>query len=280
MKIGHGLDELFAKHNILLNKTERIYAQSLVERDYNLENTTPFCLVVDGYLELREKAWTKIVKGVATYLQSNYPLPLEELYNFRTKWSKAAVFGPTNFLNNCACVAPNLYVSVNFTSLHSLWFVQDLFELYKVDLSNCYLLIHRSPYAEPIEVQNYIIDVVKESFTNYLISERDKKPEIAQKIVKNIEYLNKILEKVSRSYFNFFLIDSPITLSNLKSRLLIDHGKYVAWSEKQLASARNCLDYYTDFFREIGKVMSLGNRHLSSINANGKIVEFESVLDE
>ena len=280
MKIGHGLDELFNKYNIVLNGDERIYAQTLVERDYNLESTTPFCLVIDGFLELREKAWTRIVKGVAQYLQANYPLPLDELYDYRTQWSKAAVFGPDKFLDNCEYVCEDLYVSVNFTALHSLWFIQDLLKLYKIDLSTCYLLIHRSPIAEPHEVQDAIRKVVKESFTNYLIEEKGKEKEKAIKIVDNFKYINSVLSKITRSYYDLFLLDSALILSIYKSKILQDYKKYVSWNDKQLAQVKRCLDYFTDFHTEIKKVLSKTKPHLTSISANGKVVEFKSLLSE
>lgn len=280
MKIGYGLDDLFNKYNIVLNGDERIYVQSLTERDYNLESTTPFCLVIDNFLELREKAWTRIVKGVAKYLQTNYPLPLDELYEYRTEWSKAAVFGPDKFLDNCEKVCEDLYVSVNFTALHSLWFIQDLLKLYKIDLSSCYLMIHRSPIAEPLEVQEAIRKVVKNSFTNYLIETKGKDKEKALKIVDNFKYLNAVLSKITRSYYDFFLLDSALILSIYKSKLLQEYRKYVIWNDKQLASVKRYLDYFTDFHTEIKKILSKMKHHLTSISANGKVIEFESLLSK
>ena len=257
MYLGYGLDELFQKYNILLNGTERIYVQSLEKRDYVLENTSPYSIVVDNFLEVKVKAWTKVVEDVAKYLQTNYPLPLEELYAFRTKWSKAAVFGPEKFLDNCVQISENLFVSINFTALHSLWFVQDILEKYNIDLSSCYLLIHRSPVAEPLEVQNAVREVVKTSFTNYLIEEKGKSKEAAINIVENFKFINAVLSKITRSYYDFFLFDSPAILSTYKSKLICDYKKYSGWTEKQILTVKKYLDYYTDFFTQVQKTMKL-----------------------
>ena len=251
MKLGYGLDEVFKKYNIFLFGTERIYSQSLIERDYDLENTIPYFLIIDNRLRLTFKAWTTTIIEIVTYLQKYYPLPLEELYNFRTKWSKAQIFGPNKFIANCKQIDNNLFVSVNFTALHSLWFIQDILQFYKIDLSTCHLLIHRPPSAEPKEVQNIVSKVVKESFTSYLVDEKNKSADFAKKVVDNFKYFNKVLFQISKSKYDFFLIDSASTLSNYKSRVLIDYKKYTVWSEKQLKIAKECLDYYTDFFTAI-----------------------------
>ena len=267
MEIGHGLEALFKKHKILLSGTERIYVQSLAKRDYILENTTPYSIVIDNFLEIKVRAWTKVVVEVAKYLQLNYPLPLDDLYSFRTKWSKAVVFGKEKFLDNCVQIDENLFVSTNFTALHSLWFIQDLLEKYKISLSSCYLLIHRSPIAEPLEVQNAIRKVVKESFTNYLIEEKGKSSETAINIAKNFEFINDVLAKISRTYYDFFLFDNTVTLSNYKSKLIADYEIYSGWSVKQITTAKKYLDYYTDFFTEVKKTMKLARIHLQSISA-------------
>lgn len=273
MKLGYGLDELFNKHNILLIGTERIYVQSLRERDYVLENTTPFSIVIDNFLEIKVKAWTKVVEGVAKYLQSNYPLPLEELYAFRTKWSKAAVFAPEKFLDNCVQIGEKLYVSQNFTALHSLWFIQDLLEKYKIDLTTCYLLIHRSPVSEPIEVQDAVRTAVKDLFTEFMINHKGKSKEAAENIVKNFKYINAVLSKITRSYYDFFLFDSANLLSTYKSKLLIDYKSYCGWTEKQRDTAKKYLDYYTEFFTELKKTLKFKSYidRILSINSDGTL---------
>ena len=268
MNLGYGLGELFSKYNILLNGTDRIYVEPLAKRDYILENTTPYSILIDNFLEIKVRAWTKVVVEVAKYLQVNYPLPLEELYSFRTTWSKAAVFGPEKFLDNCVRILDNLYVSTNFTALHSVWFVQDLLEKYNISLSSCYLLIHRSPVAEPLEVQNAIREVVKASFTKYLIEEKGKSEEIAINIVKNFKFINEVLSKITRSYNDFFLYDNTIVLSTYKSRLLIDYKKYSGWTDKQILAVKKYLDYYTDFFTQVYKTMKSERIHLQFIFSN------------
>ena len=271
MYLGYGLDELFQKYNILLNGAQRIYTQSLTKRDYVLENTTPYSIVIDNFLEIKIKAWTKVVVGVVKYLQANYPLPLEELYEFRTDWSKAAVFGPEKFLDNCVEVCDGLFVSTNFTALHSIWFIQDVLKKYKIDLSTCYLLIHRAPIVEPVEVQNAVREVVKDSFKRYLIDEKKKTEEVATNIVKNFKYINAVLSKITRSYYDFFLFDSPISLANYKSKLILEYKKYSGWSEKQIKIVKKYLDNYTDFFSLVCKTMKETKHFLASVDSDGKI---------
>lgn len=266
MTFGHGLDELFKEYKVLVFRTERIYIESLTNRNFDLENTTPYSLLIDNYFEARDRAWTKIIVKALQYLQLNYPRPLEELYSFHTEWSNARVFGPEKFIQNCEFVSDNLFVSVNFTSRHALWFIQDILKLYNIDLSSCYILIHRSPSSEPKPVREYIERVVKAAFRNFLINEKKKSEMSADNIIKSLETMNKVLAKMSPGYNNLFLFDTALVLSNYKSKLLHEHSKYCVWSDKQITIVKKCLDFYTEFFSKVTKYLdSFEHKQINSI---------------
>lgn len=271
---GNGLDSLFAKYNVVCVGTTRIYGHSLADRSWNVENTAPFCVVVNGELELWDRAWSKIVKGIVQYLQATYPIDKEILYQYRTEWSKAQVFGKEKFIINSEKICEDLYVSINFTAVHSVWFIQDMLKLYNVDLNKCFLLIHRPPEREPKEIRDTIKNVVTDAF-KFFLKEKGKDDSTIESIMKIFEVINKVQAKISKSYSDFFLMDSTLVVANWKSKLLINYPKFISWSDKQVRMVKKVLDYYTEFYGDVSKTIKKNMNRINMVTPSGCIVQLD-----
>ena len=252
-------NNLFQKYGFLTNGFNRQYVSHVNERKYDFENTTPnqLQILVPSQWEnpkshdvnpslktFNETSWLRLVEALFNYLQDKTPKAKEELLSFRTDWSKAANFSETKTIDNMVKVE-DLYMSVNFTSTHSTWFIGDILKFYGV--KNGYLFIHRAPIAEPKEIVDIVLQTRKEGFRKYLIDKCGKSEEKANKIISAFNVFNKILSKTTSSYYDFFLFDNTLSLSNYKSRMMLDITKYVVWSDSQIATARKYLDYYSNY---------------------------------
>ncbi len=252
--------DLFQKYGFLTDGFARQYVSHVKERKYDFENTTPNKLQilvpevwdnpssygVNSALHTFEtSSWLRLIETLFNYLQSKSPKSREELLEFRTDWSKALIFADYKAFNNMVQVG-ELYMSVNFTATHSAWFIGDLLNFYGINTG--YIFVHRSPIAEPNEILERVLNERKEGFKKYLIFKCGKSVESADKIIAAFDNsFNKILQKMSSSYYNYFLLDSTMYLSNLKSKMLIDINKYVVWSDSKKEVARRYLDYYSNY---------------------------------
>lgn len=251
--------ELFQKYGFLTNGFNRQYVSHAKERKYDFENTTPnqLQLLVPQHWEdpnsliigpalkvFKESSWLRLEESLFKYLQSKAPKAKEELLAFRTDWSKAAIFAEAKTIDNMVKVG-DLYMSVNFTATHSAWFIGNLLELYDIKVG--YLFVHRAPIAEPQEIVDIVLQSRKGGFKNYLIEQCNKSEEKADKILSAFKVFNKVLSKMTSTYYDFFLFDNTMYLSNNKSKMLIDIGKYVVWSDSQIITAKKYLDYYSNY---------------------------------
>ena len=262
------LEELYEKHHVLTDGLQRRYVINTNERRYDLDFVTPIELVILVPREWEEessfiispavvnkkfenRAWVQILKELVIYLQSKSPKTKEELLAFRTDWSKAPIFSDFKSIDNMVEIGEGLYFSVNYTATHSTWVIGDLLNFYDVGLG--YIVVHRTPAAEPQEIRDEIGRIRRIEFKGFLMSNCGKDEEKANKIVKNFEVLNKILGKMGTSYNDFFLFDETLSMSNYKAKLLKDSYKYVSWNESQLKTVRKYLDYLTDYYTKVMK---------------------------
>lgn len=235
---------IFEKYNILLRGNERFYTEDLNERDYVLEGATPVYIMIDDKY-LSERSWIGLIPKLAIYLQSKSPKTSEELISYRTGWTKTPMF-TTEKRINFQPIFDNLYINTNHTAVHSVWLIQDLLDFYCVDKTNITFLIKRPPSIEPQEVRDYVKTEIKMHFSDYLRSKKMDQISI-EKVINGIEIMNKYLAMISKSYYDFFLLDNTYTISNYKSKFLKDCSKYVQWSEKQMTAVKRYLDLYTKF---------------------------------
>lgn len=241
--------ELYDKYNIVLKDKQRYYVESLKERDYCLECSTPYYFSHNTKV-IKEKSWVNLIIKIVNYLQTNYSIDENTLLNYRTDWSKSCIFSlekRTNF----AEITNGLFVNVNHTAVHSVWLIQDLLDLYRINKMDCSLVIKRPPFCEPKEITEYVEKEMKSGFEMFLVEQKKIPKERAAKIANNISVLNKYLSKMSKAYNNFYLFDNVQYLSNYKSKFFRELPKYATFSEKQIKFCHEYLDYLTEYFNSV-----------------------------
>lgn len=235
--------------NVVFQKKRRYYIEDLTQRDYSLENTTPYQLEIMGNF-IEEHSWGLLICKTARVLLEQFPLYKEKIFDFRCAWSKTAMFSKTQ-KTNYKRVMEDTYINCNHTALHSCWFLQDLLDFFRVDKSSVTLLIHRPSGAEPTTVKEYIENRFKKDFKYYLCTFYEKTEDQADKIIRNIEkYLNPILRKISKSYTSFFLFDDNATLANYVKKVrekIVEDMRFEIKAKKALNKYLDCL---VEFYKE------------------------------
>lgn len=199
--------------NVVFQGKKRFYIEDLTEKDYSLENTTPYQLEIDGKI-IQGRAWGNFLIDVVKVLLQTSNKTLEELLQFRSSWSKTAIFSiqkKTNFkpLNE------ELYLNCNHTALHSCWLLQELLDFFNIDKKSLNFLIYRPCSAEPKKIKEYVEKKFKNELYDFLALKKGKDEEYIQKIINNIDQtFNPILSSISKSYNNICLFDDMAILHN------------------------------------------------------------------
>lgn len=235
--------------NVVFEGKRRYYIEDLTQRDYTLENTTPYQFELDGHA-IEERAWTIMICNVAKLLLELYPSFKETVTDFRCPWSKAEIFYCEK-RTNAKEVYPGLYINCNHTALHSCWLIQDLLDYFGIDKSKVSLLIHRPCSAEPKKVKEYIEKRFKRGFIDFIMVHYKKTEEQAKKVITIIEkYLNPMLVKISRSYTNLFLFDDNATLSNYIKKIREQIDSSIRFESKAKVTLNKYLDWLVKYYKE------------------------------
>lgn len=239
-------DEVFK--NIVFEGKRRYYIEDLTQRDYTLENTTPYQFKLGGHI-IEEKAWTKMSLKIARLLLNLYPYYGDTIIHFCCSWSKATIIS-RNPKENYKEIYPGLYLNCNHTALHSCWLIQDLLDYFNIDKSAVSLLIHRPCSVEPQEVKNYVEKRFKRGFVEFIMLHYKVTEEQANNVVMIIgRYLNPILSKISRSYTNLFLFDDYATLTIYIKKIREQIIATQAFSEKVKTRFNKCLDWLLKYYK-------------------------------
>lgn len=235
--------------NVVFEGKRRYYIENLTERDYLLENTTPYQLEILGHA-IDEHSWVQLLCRVAELLLDLFPGYKEKILEFRCPWTKAQMF-TLEHKTNYKPIKHELYINCNHTALHSCWFLQDLLDFFGVDKSTVSFLIHRPSSAEPKKVKEYVEQRFKRNFAEYIKSQYNKTDEYVDKVIRSIEkYLNPMLVKISKSYTNLFLFDDNSTLYNYikKIREMIENNYRLEAKAKKVLN--KYLDYLVQYYKE------------------------------
>lgn len=236
-------------NTIVFEGKKRYYVEDLAKRDFTLENTTPHLLKIDDY-DFVENAWVEMVRNLTAYLILKYPNKKSKISNFKTEWSKSNIFSTTP-RTNFKQLDENLYVNCNHTALHSCWLIQDLLDLFEVDKSKIYFLIHRTPYAEPDDARKYFISKFKEEFALYLSMSQNKSKENIDKITSNIEkYMDPIQAKLSKSYDSLMLFEDNLSFTNYAIKFM----KYIDFDSRMNDKAKMTMRRYIGYLKEFYKI--------------------------
>lgn len=235
--------------NVVFEGKKRYYVEDLTEKDYNLENTTPYQLNMLGHF-IEEHAWGRMLCRTAQLLLELYPEYTNKILDFRCTWTKMQMFSNekrTNFKQ----IADNLYINCNHTALHSCWFLQELLDFFNIDKANMHFLIHRPSSAEPKHIQSYVEQRFKRNFAEFVKIKYNKTEEYTDTMLARIEkYLNPTLAKISKSYPNLFLFDDYATAYNYIKKLSEKLSINLSLPAKAKTVLNKYLDYLIEFYKE------------------------------
>jgi hypothetical protein len=246
-EINNKKAEIF--ENVVFEGSKRFYIEDLSQRDYSLENTCPHRMEILGNV-IETSSWGELIEKIIPCLLTAYPEYKSNIVSFKTDWSKAVMFSvdrKTNFRQ----IYDDLFVNCNHTALHSCWFIQDLLDFFKINKSKVLLLIHRPSSAEPKKVKDYVEKRFKREFKNFLVFQYNKDEEYADKVIRNIDkYLNPILAKISKSYNNFYLFDSNLTLSNYSKKVREKIDASLKFDDKAKKTLNRYIDYIIEYYKK------------------------------
>ena len=235
-------------YDLLIEGKRRYYKENLFERDFTLENTTPYLLNVKGY-EIIETTWVEMICSLSTYLILNGDKTDDELLRYRTMWSKSDIFCTEKRIN-FKRIKDGLYINCNHTALHSCWFIQDLLEFFKINIEDVEFYIHRPSSTEPLIVKKYFIEKKHKEFELFLTEVKNKTDDQSKKIISNMDYyLNIFLKKTSKSYDNVFLFDDVLTATNYIAKIKEFISKQDGISEKNKIVFDRYCSYLLEFYK-------------------------------
>ncbi len=168
--------------NVVFDGKRRYYIEDLTERDYSLENTTPYQLDILGRA-IEEHSWGNLLCRTTELLLDLFPEYREKLLEFKCPWTKAQMFSLEE-KTNYKPINGGFYINCNHTALHSCWFLQDLLDYFKIDKSSVSFLIHRPSSAEPKKVKDYVEQRFKRNFADYIKIHYQKDAEYTQSTVR------------------------------------------------------------------------------------------------
>ena len=211
-----GINQKLMKDNgVIFCNFKRFYLVDMSQRGYDYEGSTPQVLSFDDFFS-DEHSWVRLIELLARYIVSRIGGDTKRMIEFRVDWSSASIF-KEHPATNPREVIPGLFVNCNHTAVHSIWLIKDLLLWFRGSIDDATLLIHRPPASEPTDLQEVYSSAYKTGFKRFLIQKEGKTDIAAEKVISNIEKMNKYLPEISKVYTNWFLICDLQTFSNLKS---------------------------------------------------------------
>lgn len=176
------------------------------------------------------------------YLQEKHPKTKDELLEYRTDWTRAAIFRTEKTTTNSVLVDENLWMSHNFTGSHYVWIIQDLLKFFYPNLDNYTFTIRVPSLNEPEEIKQYFKNDIIEKFKAFL-REKGKNVNSISTIIKNIEKVNAILQEMNIATNDFFLIDDLVIFKCTKARVFEYLRKRQMMNDDQIGIANHSLNY-------------------------------------
>ncbi len=241
-------EKLSLYENIVFSGLRRYYVEDLTQRDFLLEGSTPYQIELCGMV-LQDNSWGNFLCKVALLLLDKFPEKKEQVLDFRTQWTKTAMF-TTVKKTNAKPLNENLYLNCNHTALHSCWLLQDLLDFFNIEKSSVKFLIHRPSSIEPVPVREHIEKLFVMGFKEYLKRVRDYDEEKCEKTVGVIyKYLNPALCTISKSYTNLFLFDDTATLANYVKKIKDNIEGSVKFDPKAKKVLNKYLNFLWDYYK-------------------------------
>jgi hypothetical protein len=237
------------KYGIVYSENRHYYSLDLREKPYNIENTSPYRLIVEE-MTFTSRNWGDLIQELSNYLIARFQPTKEFLLSISLGWSNQVLFSDiekkTIAIKKLDC---GLWVGVNHTSIHLCWIVELLLSEFAIDIDRCSLLIHRMPGYEPEEVRNYYYDKSIQGFERFLdISTQST--EQKKKLLTLISKLDVDFRKQFPSYHSFFLFESRLIYSTIKGRFIeLINKRNIDDSIKE--RIKNALDQIMLYYRSV-----------------------------
>ncbi len=244
--------ELFEKYGLTVAGGLHIYEVDLTKRTWDFECSTPIRFFWNNFV-IRDTSWKNLFPKMADLFFEHAPISKEQAVSFVFDWGKQNLFYETNSKSNLMPLSNGLYINCNHTATHSVWAIEDMINLFSLDVSQCRLFIHRPSFAEPAEIKDYFLKRNKSILAQHLREKYDFEDGIIDKIIQNIDYLsedylsqnNSNKKKLSKSYDNLFLIDSSDVFYNIKRSFI------KAVSAEGNEKNRKLVSLYLDYLSEV-----------------------------
>lgn len=241
--------EIEEKYGIVFINDQRCYYESLVDRNYSLETTTPVLLEAGGKTFVTN-SWKQLLIDVCTSFLEKTPRKKDELLNYESSWNHKRPFStePGKYWFD---IGQGIYLLCNHSAIHACWLLRDILNIFDVDLSKCKFIIHRPPFSEPTECRRFYEDKIKNAFRYYYVKLLKHSEEKADQVLRNIDKLNKLLAQCSEAYDNFYLFDNNNVFGNYKAKFLdfLRYDKLI--DEKNIYIANKYLTILGDFYKTI-----------------------------
>ena len=230
------------KYGIVYDKNKRYYICDLQKHNWDLDDTVPYMLSIDGH-KIYKNAWNRLIVSMVEYLDSIQPKTKDEFLALKNNWNGQSIFSTKKLCNFTEF--KDIYVHTNNNAHRSMLTVQILLDFYNVDLSKCEMLIRRHFSVEPKEVRKEIETRTKNDFFAFYeyIGFSDFR---INKLLDNIGQLNDVLKRSSPNFDNFYLFDDLGQYSNYKNVMLDYLEEHFPQTKK---GAEKTLEYLSFFYR-------------------------------
>lgn len=227
------------KYNIVYFNKKRYYKEDLTERKLDYENSIPYLFSYKD-IEIYENSWKNMIYEVAFKLNQKNPKTNEELLSLKNDWGKQNVFSTEKLKHYKEFF--DVYMNLNHTAIHAMWTLQLLLSFYNVDLSECSFYIKRNGSSEPKEVKDYISRKNKNDFLSFLINEEKIPNDKAQKVLNNLEKVNKYMPSISNAHNDLFLFDDGNLLYGYNIKLIEYLKKEMIIENNNIKALEMCLN--------------------------------------
>lgn len=233
------------KYKIIYDNNKRYYIFDMQTKIPILDNTVPYLFKYKD-IEIYESSWNKMTLRILKEIDERNPKSNEELLSIKYYWSKQDVFSTIKKTNHTPF--RDLFLNTNHSSTHAMMSIQCLLREYNIDLSECYFLIRRHPVSEPQEARQYFRSRTITDFCRVL-KLKGFAPDRINTIIKNFDFINKFLNKVSTGFIDFFLFDDYYYFTNYKVKTMEEVEKRFVITDKTYIVIKRCLGYLDDYYK-------------------------------
>ena len=238
--------QILDKYKIHIINGRRYYEYNVAEALPILDNTVPYSFKYKSIDIEGVSSWNKLTLKLLDALDKMNPKSEEYLLNIKYDWSKAVVFSRTKLTNYSPF--KNLYVDTNHSSTHCLMSIQCLLRAYGVDPKECFMLIRRYPCAEPEEAKRFFAAETKKEFA-YALRLAGKNEISISNIINSFNSINKILEKVTTTFNDFWLFDEYYTFLRHKELVMNKAEEMYYTRPKNIRIIEKDLNYLDEYYK-------------------------------